>query len=288
MPDQPKSIDTLIDDIYSVFTDGVEGNQDEIIDAFGEGMKTLLKTRLVPRDNTSKGYLRLSGIGKPSRQLWYDCHGYEKPELEGKKLLMFMYGDVIEELLLTLSQLAGHTVTNMQQTVRVNGIKGHIDAKIDGHVIDIKSASPYSFKKFANGGLAFDDPFGYMHQIASYKEGIENEGVGFLAMNKVDGSLAMYQPSEDILPDPVARVDELQEMLKVDTPPERCYPDILDAKTGNRKLDIGCVFCDFKKECWKDANNGQGLKGYKYAAMPFPLYLTDTVKVPQVNEIDIA
>ena len=107
-------------------------------------------------------------------------------------------------------------------------------------------------------------------------------------MNKVDGALTLYQPSENVLPDTHERVEELHEQLALDEPPERCYPDILDLKTGNRKLDIGCVFCDFKKVCWADANDGEGLKGYKYAAMPFPLYLTEVVKAPRVDEIDIA
>jgi hypothetical protein len=80
----------------------------------------------------------------------------------------------------------------------------------------------------------------------------------------------------------------LIEVLASDTPPERCYEAEFDYKTGNEKLAIGCVFCDFKKECWKDANNGEGLKGYKYAAMPFPLYLTKVVKEPRVAEIDVA
>jgi hypothetical protein len=51
---------------------------------------------------------------------------------------------------------------------------------------------------------------------------------------------------------------------------------------------MGCVFCDFKKVCWADANGGEGLKAYKYAAIPFPIYLTETVKQPRVDEIDIA
>ena len=32
----------------------------------------------------------------------------------------------------------------------------------------------------------------------------------------------------------------------------------------------------------------EGLKAYKYAAIPFPIYLTETAKQPRVDEIDIA
>ena len=285
-----KSIDSLIEDVYSVFTDGYEKTEenDKAIDAFGENLKELLRSRLTPR-KSGDFYLRLSAIGKPSRQLWYDKQGHKKEVLTGDKLLKFLYGDIIEEILLTIAKLSGHSVTHEQQKVKVAGITGHMDAVIDGHVVDVKSASPFAFKKFVNGSLPLDDPFGYLQQISAYSEGVpDNEGVAFWAMNKVTGDLTLYQPSENVLPDTQERVDELHEQLASDEPPERCYPDVLDLKTGNRKLDMGCVFCDFKKVCWSDSNDGEGLKGYKYAAMPFPLYLTEVVKAPRVDEIDIA
>ena len=290
MTDQPKGIDTLIKDVYSVLTDGYTKTDDneKVISAFGDGLKELLRSRLTPR-GPSNGLLRLSGIGKPARQLWYDSRGYDREALSGDKLLKFLYGDIIEEILLTLAKLSGHSVTHEQQTVKVAGITGHMDAVIDGHVVDVKSASPFAFKKFSQASLAVDDPFGYMQQISAYSEAVpDNKGVAFWAMNKVDGSLVLYQPSEDLLPDTQERVTELLEVLASDTPPERCYDVEFDYKTGNEKLAIGCVFCDFKKECWKDANDGHGLRGYKYAAMPFPLYLTKVVKEPRVAEIDIA
>jgi len=285
-----KGIDSLIEDVYSVFTDGYEKTDDneKAIDAFGENLKELLRSRLTTR-KSGNFYLRLSAIGKPSRQLWYDKQGYKKAVLTGDKLLKFLYGDIIEEILLTLAKLSGHSVTNEQHSVKVAGIKGHMDAVIDGHVVDVKSASPFAYKKFSKGSLPFDDPFGYLQQIAAYSEGVpDNKGVAFWAMNKVDGSLTLYQPSDDVLPDTQERVDELHKVLAQDEPPARCYDDVLDGKTGNRKLDMGCVFCDFKKVCWADANGGEGLKAYKYAAIPFPIYLTETVKQPRVDEIDIA
>jgi len=290
MTDQPKGIDTLIKDVYSVLTDGYTKTDDneKVISAFGDGLKELLRSRLTPR-GPSNGLLRLSGIGKPARQLWYDSRGYDREALSGDKLLKFLYGDIIEEILLTLAKLSGHSVTHEQQTVKVAGITGHMDAVIDGHVVDVKSASPFAFKKFERATLAVDDPFGYMQQISAYTEAVpESKGSAFWAMNKVDGNLTLYQPSAEMLPDTTERVTYLQEMLKEDSPPERCYETEVDFKTGNEKLPIGCVFCDFKKECWKDSNKGEGLKGYKYAAMPFPLYLTKIVKAPRVDEIDIA
>lgn len=285
MDEQTKSIDTLIEDIYSVFTDGYSKSQDneKLIDAFGEAMKDLMRSRLTPR-KSSGGTLRLSAIGKPARQLWYDSRGTPKPDFTGDQLLKFFYGDVIEEVLLTLAKLSGHSVTNEQQKVVVAGITGHMDAVIDGHVIDVKSASAAAFKKFDQGSLLFDDPFGYMHQIAAYSEAVDNEGSGFLAMNKVDGKLTLFQPDPNYLPDTQERVDYLKEALASDEPPERCYEEETESN-GNKKLPMGCVFCSFKKECWKDANDGSGLRGFGYSFGT--VYLSKVVKAPRVREVEV-
>lgn len=285
MTKDTKSIDTLIEDIYAVFTDGYSKSPDneKLIDAFGEAMKGLMRSRLTPR-KSSGGTLRLSAIGKPARQLWYDSQGVEKPAFTGDQLLKFFYGDVIEEVLLTLAKLSGHSVTNEQQKVVVAGITGHMDAVIDGHVIDVKSASATAFKKFDQGSLMFDDPFGYMHQIAAYSEAVDNKGSGFLAMNKVDGKLTLFQPDPTYLPDTQERVDYLKEALASDTPPERCYEEVKETN-GNKKLAMGCAFCSFKKECWKDANNGTGLRGFGYSFGT--VYLTHVEKAPRVGEVEV-
>jgi uncharacterized protein YbaA (DUF1428 family) len=284
-----KSIDSLIEDVYGVLTGGYSTTEEneKVISTFGDSMKELLRSRLQPRKGSGPT-LRLSALGKPARQLWYQEQGVETAPLKGDTLLKFLYGDVIEELLLTLVKLSGHTVTHEQHKVKVAGVRGSMDAVIDGHVVDVKSASPYAFKKFAKATLPFDDPFGYLQQISAYNEAVpESKGAAFLAMQKVDGSLSLYQPSKDILPDTQTRVDELTKVLASDTPPERCYEPTLEVKTGNMKLDMGCVFCPYKKECWKDSNDGEGLKAYQYASIPFPIYLTKTVKTPRVVEVAI-
>jgi len=158
-------------------------------------MKGLMRSRLTPRES-SGGTLRLSAIGKPARQLWYDSRGVEKPDFTGDQLLKFFYGDVIEEVLLTLAKLSGHSVTNEQQKVVVAGITGHMDAVIDGHVIDVKSASAMSFKKFKNGTLYEDDPFGYIAQVAGYEYNEGTNNGGLLAVNKSSGEIALFRPDE--------------------------------------------------------------------------------------------
>ena len=62
--------------------------------------------------------------------------------------IKFLYGHILEELIILFSVLAGHEVTEAQKEVHVEGIKGHQDCKIDGVLVDCKSASLRGFDKF--------------------------------------------------------------------------------------------------------------------------------------------
>jgi hypothetical protein len=77
------------------------------------------------------------------------------------------------------------------------------------------------------------------------------------------------------------RIDFLKDTLVKDIPPDRCYKTVEDA-SGNHKLPSGCKFCDFKVECWKDANNGVGLRRFNYANGPE--FFTHVEKMPRVEE----
>ena len=182
-----KSLDTLVEDIYKAI-DGLSENKDisiseEIAEEFGNKIKEALLHWATPR-NQEQG-LRMSNIGKPSRQLWYDM----KLKAEPKKVhpsvqIKFLYGHLLEEVLLMLTKLAGHTVEDEQKEVTVSGIKGHIDCKIDGEVVDIKSASKFAFKKFEEGTLGESDSFGYLAQLAGYEKALKTNKGGFLVINK--------------------------------------------------------------------------------------------------------
>jgi hypothetical protein len=49
------------------------------------------------------------------------------------------------------------------------------------------------------------------------------------------------------------------------------------------KLPRGCVYCRHKFECHKDANEGKGLRMFKYSKGYN--YLTQVVKTPKVLEV---
>ena len=283
-----KTIDTLVEDIYNLFEPSIinqisEEDLEKHLKEFTKSVTNNIKTVLNEQPK-KKRKLSLSSIGKPTRQLWYDKHSNsEARPLAPSTRIKFLYGHILEDLLILLSRVAGHTVTEEQKQVEVEGIKGHQDCKIDGVLVDCKSASGFAFKKFANNRLADDDPFGYIAQISAYSEGNGVNEAYFLAIDKQHGNIALTRVHDMEMINAKERVQYLKGALESKTIPDRCYSDIPEGVSGNRKLAIGCVFCPHKRECWSDANNGQGLRAFKYEKGP--TYLTHVSKEPRVEEI---
>ena len=283
-----KTIDTLVEDIYNLFEPSIinkisEKDLEKHLKEFTKSVTNNIKIVLNEQPKKQRK-LSLSSIGKPTRQLWYDKHSNsEARPLAPSTRIKFLYGHILEDLLILLSRVAGHTVTEEQKQVEVEGIKGHQDCKIDGVLVDCKSASGFAFKKFANNRLADDDPFGYIAQISAYSEGNGVNEAYFLAIDKQHGNIALTRVHDMEMINAKERVQYLKGALDSKTIPDRCYSDIPEGVSGNRKLAIGCVFCPHKRECWSDANNGQGLRAFKYEKGT--TYLSHVAKEPRVQEI---
>lgn len=273
-------IKTLVEDIYNLFdpNHGHEPNEDNL-NEFAENLKNLLRTRLAKREVLNNP-LRFSSLGRPDRQLWYMAKGYPQEDISAKTYFKFLYGDVIEELLLFLAKESGHTVERTQEEIEVNGVKGHIDAVIDGVLVDVKSASPFGYEKFVKQTVTENDPFGYVQQLAGYAQVITpGQAPAWLAMNKVTGGICLSPLSQSIVKDfPVEeRIDHLKEVIDREEAPPRCYEDEEDGKSGNRKLGTACGYCAFKHSCWP------GLRTFAYSNGP--RFLTKVVRAPEVPEV---
>ena len=136
-----KKLNTLVEDIYSKLSVLGKGESlnlsDEVIDKFGEDMKEALRHWSTPTERAT-GTLRMSNIGKPNRQLWYDMkYPDESNSIAPSTFIKFLYGHLLEEVVLLLVRLAGHEVTDEQKNVKVKGVEGHMDCVIDGEVIDV-------------------------------------------------------------------------------------------------------------------------------------------------------
>jgi len=281
-------LDTLIDDIYGQLSKLSEGKEFNLSDAdlefTADRIKDSLRAWARPSERNSEFTLRMSNIGRPARQLWYEQNlpleaSAPSPSLQIK----FLYGHILEEILLMLVRASGHKVTDEQKEVTVKGVKGHIDCKIDGEVVDIKTASKFSFNKFREGRLREDDPFGYMSQLAGYEEAEKSSEGGFLVINKESGELCLYRPEELDKPSINAQIQSVKKALKLATPPPRCYESVPEGKKGNMKIHRSCNYCPYKFDCYKDANNGTGLRVFKYATGP--VYLSHVEVAPRVEEI---
>lgn len=267
----PKSNDTLVEDIYAVFEKNVEVTPEQA-KSFGETLARIIVDKLRPQ---TRNYLRLSNLGSVCRRkLWYSIRTPSLGEkLSGPARIKFLIGDITEAVVLFLAKLAGHDVSNEQQTVSLHGVEGHIDAEINGEVTDVKSASPFSFKKFEEGLRPDTDAFGYLTQLGSYAQAKGKRGGNFLAVNKVLGHLHLDRHRN--LPDvSSATVEEVRAALDSHDPPDRGFDDIPEGKSGNRKLSLPCSYCEFKTVCWP------GVKQYNYSKGP--VFLTKVVNEPRV------
>ena len=282
-----KKIETLVEDIYDLFNltpiERDEKEVDQLIDKFGDMLKVHIKEFMYskPRDS---GNLRLSAIGKPNRQIWYDVNTEATEEqLPPSTRIKFLYGYILEELLLLCASVAGHTVEAQQKEVSVEGVLGHQDAVIDGVLVDCKSASGFSFKKFESNTISEDDPFGYIAQISAYSQANDIDKAAFLVIDKSTGKICLTPVHSMEMINAGKRVKFLKSIVSRDNIPDRCYAPVPDGKSGNYKLPIGCVYCRHKTLCWSDANQGQGLRTFKYSNGN--RHLVQIAKMPDVEEI---
>ena len=246
-------INTLVDDIHDLLENGTKSPNQEFLFAMAssivDSMKKQLYVGTLPR---GKGKLRMSNIGKPcTRALWYDINGDEKAEkLTPETKLKFIFGDVVEAVILYLVKESGHKVTDQQKEVEIDGIKGHLDAIIDGELVDVKSSSSYGMRKFKEGTLAKDDPFGYCGQISGYANALGKKSGTFLAFDKSGGELALYKHTN--IEDSNARVKDIKKKVAKKTPPKRAFDTVSDRNSNRQKLGINCSYCSHKTTCWDD------------------------------------
>jgi hypothetical protein len=282
-----KTVDTLVKDIYDLFSlDPIKMDEQEVdkhIDTFGEMLKVHIKAFMYEEPRT-RGNLRLSAIGKPDRQLWYDVNSKKEIEdLAPSTRIKFLYGYILEELLLLCASIAGHKVTDQQKEVNVEGVLGHQDAMIDDVLVDCKSASGFSFKKFKDNKLLEDDPFGYIGQISAYAQANGVNEAAFLVIDKSSGEICLTPVHQMEMDNAKNRVKHLKGMVVNAHVPDRCYAPVPDGESGNLKLAIGCIYCNHKRECWSNANQGKGIRAFKYSrGLNF---LVQVSKEPKVEEV---
>lgn len=282
-----KTIKTLVRDINHV----VE-REGWLTEANVERLTGELRSQLVQRggQENSRAFLSLSKMGeKCPCHLWHSVHspGLQEP-LPASARIKFIYGDVIEALVISMAKAAGHEVMGEQDELIVDGIKGHRDCVIDGCVVDVKSASSMAFQKFKTGTIRVDDPFGYLAQLDGYVVGslddplvrVKDRGY-LLAVDKQLGHIALYEHTirEDFIR---RRIRDYKEIVSLAGPPPCECGTVPEGKSGNIRLDVRASYNPYKHLCAE--RRGQRLRTFLYASGP--VFLTKVVRVPNVPEID--
>jgi len=203
--------------------------------------------------------LRMSNIGRPSCQLWFEKN---KPETALPRPTTFvmnmMLGDIVEAVFKGLLKEAGVEYEDSKKvTLELpdHSISGTYDIVIRDAVDDIKSASDWSYRnKFESyETLASGDSFGYVGQLAGYAAASGKKAGGWWVVNKASGDFK-YVPAEGLDVDKeLANIEEnIDKALQDDL--VRCFEPEKETfngkETGNLVLNKNCTFCSYRQACW--------------------------------------
>ena len=203
--------------------------------------------------------LRMSNIGRPSCQLWYEKNKPESALPKPNSFVMnMMLGDIVEAVFKGVLVEAGipfgeaeHVTLDLGDTQ----ISGTYDLTMDGAVDDVKSASDWSYKnKFESyEKLSASDSFGYVGQLAGYAKASGTKAGGWWVVNKANGQFK-YVPADGIDVDwEVSKIKATVNKVN-ENKFERCFepePETYRGiPSGNLVLNEGCRFCDYRFDCW--------------------------------------
>ena len=202
--------------------------------------------------------LRMSNVGRPTCQLWFEKNQPEKALPKPTTFVMnMMLGDIVEAVFKALLTEAGVSYEdNSKVTLKLEDdeITGEYDLVIDDAVDDVKSASDWSYRnKFASyETLAQGDSFGYVSQLAGYARAAGKEAGGWWVVNKANGEFK-YVKANMHLDEEIIKIQNTVDVLK-DNTFKRCFEPVPEKfrgkETGNMVLNDNCRFCSYKYACF--------------------------------------
>ena len=231
----------------------------EIINTITEDIRTALTKQFVDKRN-KKFTLRMSNMGKPYCQLWFEKNKPEKAIPPSTNFIINMLiGDIVEAVFKGLLQASGVKFENGKKVTLNLGdgykIEGTPDITFDEDLDDIKSASPWSYdNKFKNyDTLAEKDNFGYIAQLAGYAKAANKNANGWWVINKGNGSFKHVKATGIDVKKVLHKTKELAKELDKNLF-KRCFDDEPETyrkkPSGNRKLCMECSWCSFRHTCW--------------------------------------
>ncbi len=229
--------------------------------------------------------LRMSNVGRPTCQLWYEKN---KPEVAlpfpNTFIMNMMLGDIVEAVfkgILKEAKVKYEEPENVTLELDEASINGTYDIVVDGAVDDIKSASNWSYThKFDSyDSLKESDGFGYVAQLAGYAKAAGKKVGGWWVVNKANGEFK-YVPATGLdLDTEIAKIEATVTVIE-ENKFERCFEPVPETfrgkETGNKVLNDGCKFCSYRFDCWDNLTERPSVMS-KAKSPPTISYIGDVV-----------
>lgn len=235
---------------------------DETIEQVAQDIKDALKRQFGGGNKRDEFRLRMSNIGRPTCQLWWEKNHPEKALPKPTTFVMNMLiGDIVEAAFKGILKEAGVKYEDKDNNVSLQldntTVNGSYDLVVNGALDDVKSASFWSYtNKFESyDTLAKGDSFGYIGQLAGYIKATGKKIGGWWVVNKANGQIKYIAATGLNLAKEVKKLNETAKIVEANVF-KRCFepePEVYRGKeSGNKILPDGCKFCDFRYACWED------------------------------------
>lgn len=248
--------------LHQYMTDAVNGKSnmsDEVIDQVANDVRDALQRQFSGKVKRKDFRLRMSNIGRPTCQLWYEKNKPETALPKSNNFMMnMMLGDIVEAVfkgLLKAAKVDYQDSENVILKLKDDNVSGSYDLVIDGAVDDVKSASDWSYKnKFESyDTLSSGDGFGYVGQLAGYAKASGKKVGGWWVVNKANGHFKYVPASGLNLDDEIKKIEDTVATVNTNKF-ERCFEPEIETfrgkETGNTVLNSNCKFCDYRYDCW--------------------------------------
>ena len=248
--------------LHQYMTDAVNGKStmsDEVINQVADDVKDSLQRQFGGKTKRGDFRLRMSNVGRPTCQLWYEKNKPETALPKSNNFMMnMMLGDIVEAVfkgLLRGAKVEYEDSDNVVLKLKDTDVLGSYDLVIDGAVDDVKSASDWSYKnKFESFDTVKDgDGFGYVGQLAGYAKASGKKVGGWWVVNKANGHFKYVPASGLNLDDEIKKIEDTVATVNANKF-ERCFEPEIETfrgkETGNTVLNSNCKFCDYRYDCW--------------------------------------
>ena len=248
--------------LHQYFENAVKGNttmSDKTIKQVATDVASAMQRQFGGTKSRRDFRIRMSNVGRPSCQLWYEKNKPEKAlPFPSSFIMNMMLGDIVEAVFKGVMTEAGIQYEDAKEVsldVGESTVSGTYDIVVDGAVDDIKSASDWSYRnKFESyDTLAESDGFGYVGQLAGYAKASGKKVGGWWVVNKANGHFK-YVPARGLeLDKEVSKIER-----NVNTVNANVFKRCFDAEeetfrgkpTGNKVLNQNSKFCSYRFDCW--------------------------------------